>query len=117
MYFLLFGVLLILGLSYVVIAGGSGVVDNPKEWNFRDLFRIGGGGIIIYTGVLLFFVYSGFQHPYFFAGLSLIALLGFVNDMAGVRNVYRMGGYLLPAVLMLMELNLHAESWVLIGIT
>lgn len=114
LYFFLFTALLLLEIGYFKLADRFNIIDKPNERSSHSRVTLRGGGVIFYFGVLFFFAYSGFQYPWFFTGLTLIAAVSFIDDVMEVRNLHRVGIHLLSVGLMFLELNLYPEPWWLI---
>lgn len=67
---------------------------------------IRGGGIIFYIGMLLYGVFYGFWYPWFLAGLTLIALISFMDDIREVNRRLRLMVHFTAMALMFYELGL-----------
>ncbi|MEX0780331.1 MAG: glycosyltransferase family 4 protein [Balneolales bacterium] len=115
-YLILFTALLFAELGYFKLANHFNIIDKPNERSSHSRITLRGGGVIFYFGVAAFFVYSGFQYPWFFAGLSMITAVSFIDDVTGVRNLHRIGVHLLSVALMFAGLNLYPEPWWLIAL-
>lgn len=78
---------------------------NTSETNkvsaYSDII-IRGGGIIFYMGMLLY----GFWYPWFLAGLTLIALISFMDDICEVNRRLRLVVHFTAMALMFYELGL-----------
>jgi hypothetical protein len=83
-YILLAAALFILEIVYFKLADHFNIIDKPNERSSHTSITLRGGGIIFYFGVLAWFILSGFQSPYFFAGLTAITFISFVDD---IRNL------------------------------
>ncbi|MEX1122934.1 MAG: glycosyltransferase family 4 protein, partial [Balneolales bacterium] len=112
----LFTALLFVELGYFKLADRFNIIDRPNERSSHSEVTLRGGGVISYLGVAAFFVWSGFQYPWFFAGLSMITAVSFIDDVAGVRNLHRVGVHLVSVALMFAGLNLYPEPWWLIAL-
>jgi hypothetical protein len=64
------------------------------------------GGILFYLALLLGFVFSGFRYHWFFIGLSMIALLSFLEDVKPQHWRLRMNLHTLAMLLMLYQWGL-----------
>lgn len=115
LYILLFTVLLIAELAYFKLADRFNIIDKPNERSSHSRVTLRGGGVIFYAGALAFFVWSGFTYPWFFAGLSLIAAVSFVDDVAGVSNRIRLTIHLLAVSLLFGELGMFDQPWWLVA--
>lgn len=115
-YLSLFIILLILELAYFKMADRFNIVDKPNERSSHSRVTLRGGGIIFYVGILLFFIYSGLQYPWFFAGLSIITIISFLDDLAEVRNLLRIAIHFTAVALLFVELNLFMHGYLLAAI-
>ena len=116
LYIFLFGILLFMELAYLKVADRYDITDKPNQRSSHVRVTLRGGGIIFYLGVVLYFLYSGFQYPWFFAGLTLVVAVSFFDDLYGVRNLYRIGVQMLSVCLLFLELNLYPETWILLSL-
>ncbi|MCD8081846.1 MAG: glycosyltransferase family 4 protein [Bacteroides sp.] len=84
---------------YFRLADKYGIIDKPNERSSHNRVTLRGGGIIFYFAALLYGVVSGFHHPWFLVGLTLIAGISFVDDIRtvpnGVRLIFHFTGMLL----------------------
>jgi len=117
MIYALIAVLLLAGmLVYFRIADRYNIIDKPNERSSHTTLTIRGGGIIFYLGVLAWFIWSGATYPYFFAGLTLITLISFLDDILTLSNRIRIGIHLLSVVLLFLEVQLFDHTWWIVPI-
>jgi UDP-N-acetylmuramyl pentapeptide phosphotransferase/UDP-N-acetylglucosamine-1-phosphate transferase len=110
--------LLIIELFYFKTAEKLNIIDKPNERSSHTQITLRGGGIIFYFGVAAYFVYSKFQYPWFFLGLSLIALVSFIDDVFTLANKPRLAIHFISILLMCYEINLFSISlWLLLVLT
>lgn len=64
------------------------------------------GGVLFYVALLISFVVTGFQYPWFFIGLSLITLLSLMDDIKTQHWRLRMNVHTMAMLLMLYEWGL-----------
>ena len=64
------------------------------------------GGLLFYVALLIGFVVTGFHYPWFFIGLSLIALLSFMEDVKPQHWRLRMNVHTMAMLLMLYQWGL-----------
>lgn len=111
-YLIIFISLLVLELIYFRIAHKFGIVDKPNERSSHKVVTMRGGGIIFYLGALLFFFTSGMQYPWFFAGLTLISLLSFVDDIHSLPPRLRLVLQFVAMLVMFQQLHLFTlDTW------
>lgn len=104
--------------GYLRLARKVGLIDKPNERSSHtNLTTVRGGGVLFFVAALAAFVYSGFAHPYFFAGLTLVALMSFLDDIHPVPNWYRLGAQFTGVALLLYETGLLThEIWIVAGL-
>jgi len=107
---LLFGLMLV----YFRLADRYDIIDKPNERSSHTQVTIRGGGVIFYIGALAWFIWSGASYPYFFAGLTLITLVSFLDDMFTLSNRIRISIHLLSVLLLFWEVQLFEYPlWVI----
>lgn len=89
-YFIVFALLLILELIYFWVAGKFNIIDKPNERSSHTRITLRGGGIVFYLGALVYFLFSGFEYPWFILGLSGIALVSFIDDIHSLPDGLRL---------------------------
>ncbi len=115
MYFLVFLLLFACELLYFKIADHYNIIDKPNERSSHTKITLRGGGIIFYFGALLFFVLSGFQYPYFFAALTLITIITFLDDIFTLSNKIRIVIHFASIFLLFRQVGILTQPiWVII---
>jgi len=110
-YLLAFIALFALILVYFRIADRFNIIDKPNERSSHSRITLRGGGIVFYFGVLLWFLWSGFAYPWFFAGLSLIALISFADDVKPQSSRLRLIVHFVAMLLMFFQWDLLHAPW------
>src|SRR5690606_37739434 len=103
-------------LAYFRIADRYNIIDRPNERSSHTQVTIRGGGIVFYLGALAWFIWSGATYPYFFAGLTLIVLISFLDDILTLSNRIRISIHLLSVLLLFVEVRLFEYSWYIVPI-
>lgn len=116
-YILLFILLFILELGYFKIADKFNIVDKPNQRSSHSSITLRGGGIIFYIGVLLYFIISGFLYPWFFLGLTFMAIISFLDDIITLSSKVRLLVHFGSVLLMVYELNIFSLPWYYLFIT
>jgi UDP-N-acetylmuramyl pentapeptide phosphotransferase/UDP-N-acetylglucosamine-1-phosphate transferase len=98
-------------LAYFRIANHFNIIDKPNQRSSHSRITLRGGGIIFYIGVLIYFLFEGFQYPWFFLGLSLISFISFADDIQPQFNKLRILVHFVAMGLMFYEWNLFSLSW------
>lgn len=102
---------------YFFVAEKFRIVDKPNERSLHFGITIRGGGIIFLVSSLLYFIYSGFQYPLFFLGLSAVTIISFLDDIFTLPNRYRLPFQFLAIILILAELHFFANPiWMFTGV-
>lgn len=110
-YLIILIILFILELIYFKIADKFNIIDKPNERSSHTQITLRGGGVIFYFGALLFFFISDFQYPYFILGLSLMALVSFLDDIFTLSNKIRLLIHLISVILMFVQIGLFSYAW------
>lgn len=108
--------LFILEILYFKIADKYNIIDKPNDRSSHTQITLRGGGIIFYIGVLLYFIISGFEYPYFFLGLTMITLVSFLDDIITLSNKIRLLVQLISMLLMFYQVNMFGLPWWIIPI-
>lgn len=110
-YILVLVILFLLEILYFRIADHFNIIDKPNERSSHTNITLRGGGIIFYLGVLIYFVLSGFQYPWFFIGLTLMTVVSFMDDIYTLSNRIRLCIHFVSVVLMAAQLELFSMPW------
>jgi UDP-N-acetylmuramyl pentapeptide phosphotransferase/UDP-N-acetylglucosamine-1-phosphate transferase len=116
-YIIVFIVLILLELLYFKIADRFNIIDKPNERSSHSTITLRGGGIIFYFGALIFFIFSGFEYPWFFLGLSLMTAVSFLDDVFTLSNKIRLLIHFSSVLLMTYQLDLFSMPWYYLLIT
>lgn len=114
-YILLFLFLLTIELLYFKIAKEYKIIDYPNKRSSHSQGTLRGGGIVFYFAILTYFIYSGFWHPWFFIGLSIISVISFLDDILSLSKKWRILAHFLAVGVMFIDLEglLVYPWWVL----
>lgn len=104
--------LLSLELVYFKIADKFNIVDKPNLRSSHSTVVLRGGGIIFLLGAWIWGVFYGFQYPWFLFGLSLVAVVSFIDDLVSLPDSFRLLVQFVAAILAFYQLNiLHWDFW------
>lgn len=104
--------LLSLELVYFKIADKFNIVDKPNQRSSHSTVVLRGGGIIFLLGAWIWGVFYGFQYPWFLLGLSLVAVVSFVDDLISLPDSFRLVVQFVAAILAFYQLDiLHLSLW------
>ena len=110
-YILLLIVLFVIQLAYFRAANRFNIIDEPNVRSSHDISTLRGGGVLFYIGVLFYFLFDGFQYPWFFMGLTLIAIISFVDDIRPQSAILRLFIHFTALILMFNQLDLYYLPW------
>src|SRR5690606_7065973 len=110
-YLVIFAVLFALELFYLRIADHFDIVDKPNERSSHTIITRRGGGVIFYLAVLIYFLTSDFAYSWFFLGLTMTAIVSFIDDICTISNRIRLLIQFGAVLLMAYELNVLLMEW------
>ncbi|WP_270437849.1 MraY family glycosyltransferase [Bacteroides bouchesdurhonensis] len=99
-----------LELFYFKIADHFNIIDKPNQRSSHTSITLRGGGIIFLFGVGLYAAFFGFQYPWFLLGLSMIAVISFIDDVHSVSNKYRIIVHFTSMLFMFYQWGIFTES-------
>ncbi|PKP41086.1 MAG: UDP-GlcNAc--UDP-phosphate GlcNAc-1-phosphate transferase [Bacteroidetes bacterium HGW-Bacteroidetes-10] len=111
MILLIFGLLIFSILAYFKIADNYNIIDKPNDRSSHKYITLRGGGIIFYIGALLYFLFYGFSYPLFALGLTLIAIISFLDDIKTVNSKVRILVHFSAMLLMFYDCGLYSLPW------
>lgn len=117
MYFAVLLALFGLELLYFHIADHFNIIDKPNHRSSHSTVTLRGGGIIFYFAVLIFFLMSGFEYPWFFLGLSMMTLISFFDDIFTLNSKIRLVIHFLAVLLVAYQLSVFEMPWIYLFIT
>jgi len=116
-YIVLLFILLILELLYFRIANHFNIIDKPNQRSSHIAITLRGGGVVFYFGALAYFLLSGFQYPWFFLGLTCMAVISFLDDILTLSNKIRLLVHFASVLLMAYQLDIFEMPWYYLLIT
>lgn len=111
LYVILIAALFAAILAYFKLANRFNIIDKPNERSSHKAITLRGGGIIFYIGSLLWYLCFGYQYPYFFVGLTLIAGVSFVDDVKTLSFRVRLLFHFSAMLLMFYQWGLFVMPW------
>ena len=114
-YLLITLVLFLLELLYFKIADRYNIVDKPNHRSAHTEITLRGGGIIFWFAALLYFAQHIENNYFFFAGISLVSLVSFWDDIQSLSNKIRISVHFLAISLIFYDLGVF-ESVHVIGV-
>ena len=110
-YLLVLIALFILELVYFKIADRFNIIDKPNERSSHSAITLRGGGVVFYFGAFIYFIYSGFQYPWFVLGLTMMTVVSFLDDIFTLSNKIRLLIHFSSVLLMAYQLDLFDMPW------
>lgn len=83
--------MLALELIYFRIGRAFHIWDLPNGRNLHETPTLRGGGIVFYFGVIAYFVFTGNWDIYFLVAISMVSIIGLLDDFTQVSSVWRLG--------------------------
>ena len=106
MYLLLItAILAISEIFYFQIANYYNIIDKPNSRSSHTEITIRGGGIIFWVSACIYFIFSNYNYPYFFIGLSLITLISLLDDINTLSSRHRLPFQFIAISLVLYQLH------------
>ncbi|WP_138991436.1 UDP-GlcNAc--UDP-phosphate GlcNAc-1-phosphate transferase [Larkinella sp. C7] len=97
---------------YLRLATHYHIVDTPNHRSSHTQLTVRGGGIIFWLAAFLAFVVTDFASPVFFVGLTLVALVSFLDDISSISTRIRFLIQLISLGLLLEQTGLWSGlSW------
>lgn len=109
-------VLVLSAIVYIKVAQKYDIVDNPNFRSSHTTPTIRGGGILFFIAMAAFFIGSKFQYPYFFIGVSSIALVSFIDDIKTLSAKIRLPFQFFAVALVVYQAIGFNEPLLLIGV-
>ena len=110
-HFLLLTFLFICINLYFKLADKYNIIDKPNHRSSHTEITLRGGGVIFFIATVLWFVWSGFEYPFFFLGLTGLCVVSFVDDLKELPRRLRLGVQFISMMLLFYEVGLQEYSW------
>jgi UDP-GlcNAc:undecaprenyl-phosphate GlcNAc-1-phosphate transferase len=107
-FLLLIIVLFVIELLYFEIAIKYNIIDSPNHRSSHTQVTIRGGGVIFTIAFIGASFYLGLIYPYFCAGLFLISLVSFFDDIKSVSKRVRISIHLISVALLFYQLAMYS---------
>lgn len=99
-YIGVFIILLAFEFCYLVVAKRLSIVDRPHHQSSHEGNVIRGGGIVFFASFLLWYIINGFSFHGGLVGLTVLALVSFVDDIHSVNPQIRLVCQFIAIILM-----------------
>ncbi len=103
-------------LLYFRVARAYNILDVPNHRTMHEGATIRGGGIVIFIAVALYALLAGSPGWYFVAGITVMGITGFLDDLYNLTGKVRFPLQLLSMIFVLAELQLLQTNiiWLII---
>ncbi|MES2544631.1 MAG: glycosyltransferase family 4 protein [Bacteroidota bacterium] len=109
MEYTILGILLMISmLLYFKVADRYNIIDKPNQRSSHTEVTLRGGGVIFWFSALLYFVQHVQDNYYFFAGITLVSLVSFWDDIQSLSNKIRMSIQFLAISLIFFEIGVFS---------
>jgi UDP-N-acetylmuramyl pentapeptide phosphotransferase/UDP-N-acetylglucosamine-1-phosphate transferase len=99
-------ILMIIMLLYFKVADHFNIIDKPNQRSSHTEITLRGGGIIFWFSSFLYFAQHIDTNCFFFAGITLVSLVSFWDDIQSLSNKIRIAIHFLAITLIFLDLNL-----------
>lgn len=107
-----FVLLILLELGYFRLADRFNIIDRPNLRSSHSSVTLRGGGIIFLLGVWIYAAIYGMTYPWFFAGVTLVGLVSFIDDIHSLPDSWRLVAQFVAMFLMFHQLGiLNLNDW------
>lgn len=111
-YAIIFVILLLLELAYFRIADRFNIIDKPNLRSSHTAVTLRGGGVIFLLGAWIYAAFFGFGYCWFLAGLSLVGVVSFADDVRSLPDSVRLVAQFAAMFLMFFQLGiLNPSDW------
>lgn len=102
-------------MLYLRLANRFNIVDRPNHRSSHSHLPVRGGGVIFWLAALLAFIVDDFANPVFFAGLTLVAFISFLDDIQSISGRLRLVVQLISVGLLMVQTGFWLElGWWLV---
>ena len=111
-YILIIALLFVAELYYFWLADRFNIIDKPNERSSHSNIVLRGGGIVFLIGALVWSIFYGFQYPWFLAGLTLVSVVSFIDDIRSLPDSARLVVQFIAAAMAFYQMDiLHLNLW------
>lgn len=103
--------LFLLAILYIKLALKFNIFDIPNIRSSHSNVTVRGGGIVFPISILSWFVYSGFQYPWFIAGLVIISIISFWDDLSSISSRLRLPVHIIALIFLFIQIQLFKWPW------
>ena len=89
---------------YLFLARKYNIIDQPNERGTNKEESITAGGIVFYVSLILFFIVNDFEYPLFFVGITMMAIISFIDDLRNISIKTRFIFQFLSVSILLLDI-------------
>jgi UDP-N-acetylmuramyl pentapeptide phosphotransferase/UDP-N-acetylglucosamine-1-phosphate transferase len=108
--------LVILEQLYFRVARHYSILDHPNNRSLHDQPTIRGGGVIFYLAASLFYALALRPSPLFIVALTMVSVVGFIDDVRSLSSMIRLLVQLVAFVLVLMDVEASSLDYLMIAL-
>ncbi len=112
--FILTLTILLLLITYFIIADKFDIVDKPNQRSSHTKITIRGGGIIFPIAALLWFIINGFQQPAIMAALVIMSIISFWDDVSSLSPKIRIALHLISVSILFNQTQVLSLPWYIV---
>ena len=105
-YLILFFVLFFLEIFYFKIADKYNIIDKPNHRSAHTEITLRGGGIVFWFAALIYFIQDIQVSSAFFAGITIMSLVSFWDDIQSLPNKVRLVAHFSAITIVFYSLDL-----------
>lgn len=111
-YIAIFILMVVLEIIYFRLANHFNIIDRPNDRSSHKHITLRGGGVVFLFSIWLYSFFFGFQYPWFLAGLTLVAIVSFIDDIRSLSDSVRLVAQFVSMFLVFYEFGiLNWQSW------
>ncbi|ASU33656.1 MraY family glycosyltransferase [Mucilaginibacter xinganensis] len=112
-----FLILFAVEMVYFKLADKYNIIDHPNHRSSHTKVTIRGGGIVFSLALLIAPLFFNLQYNYFLAGLFLISLISFMDDIKHMSRRIRITVHLIAVSLLFQQLHIYHFPiyWIILG--
>ncbi|HRF35013.1 MAG TPA: UDP-GlcNAc--UDP-phosphate GlcNAc-1-phosphate transferase [Cyclobacteriaceae bacterium] len=103
-------------MIYFRIARACNIIDKPNQRSSHIEPTIRGGGVIFFVAIFIWFLGNSFQWPWMMLGISLVAIINFLDDINEQPAILRFLVHLVGVLMVFFQVGVFTWSFFLIMI-
>ena len=115
-YLIFTAVLIAMLLAYFRIADHFNIIDKPNHRSSHSAVTIRGGGIIFPFAALLWFLFFGLKTPWAIAGLVIMGVVSFWDDVKTLSSKTRILSHITAVSILFWQVQVFDLPWIYIAV-